>query len=114
MAEPSGDTREERKHWRKMKRQDTGLELFQQAEAELTDLARVKPILLELSRLYNPLIDGSLLDRASYARIVESLEAGRVDDARRVLEERLALYAPGEDGRADPERYRPGAGPFHA
>jgi hypothetical protein len=102
-----------RKHWRRLKRQDTGIELFLTARANLGDLERAKPILFELSRLYNPLIDGPLIDRASYVRIVECLEAGRLEEARRVLDECLARYAPGEGGGADPERYRQGAGPFH-
>ena len=102
-----------RKHWRRMKRQDTGIELFLTAQAVLEDPAKAKPILFELSRLYNPLVDGPLIDRASYARIMESLEAGSFAEAHRVLGDCLARYAPGEGGEADPERYRKGAGPFH-
>ncbi|HEV8640303.1 MAG TPA: hypothetical protein VGV13_04315 [Methylomirabilota bacterium] len=93
MAEPTPDEVEARKHWRRMKRQDTGLELFQRAEASLDDLERLKPVLLELSRLYNPLVNGPLVDRASYARIIESVQAGRIDEARQLLDARLALYA---------------------
>jgi hypothetical protein len=96
-----------------MKRQDTGIDLFRRAEAHLDDLERIKPVLFELSRLYNPLIDGPLVDRISYARILEAVEAGRLDEARRILETRLALYAPGEGGAADPARWEKGAGPFY-
>jgi hypothetical protein len=113
VAEGASDEREARKHWRKHKRQDTGLLLFERAQASLEDPAAVRPLLIELSRLYNPVINGPLLDRATHARILTALEEGRVDEARRFLDERLALYAPGEGGGADPERYRPGAGPFH-
>ncbi len=113
MADPAPEDREARKHWRKHKRQDTGLMLFEQARDSLEDPARARPLLFELSRLYNPVINGPLLDRATYARILEALEQGRMDEARRLLDERLALYAPGEGGTADPERYRGGAGPFH-
>jgi hypothetical protein len=104
---------EGRKHWRKHKRQDTGLLLFERARASLEDPAQAKPLLVELSRLYNPVINGPLVDRATYARILEALERRQLDEARRLLDERLALYAPGEGGAADPERYRGGAGPFH-
>jgi hypothetical protein len=113
LADPTGDEGRDRKHWRKHKRQDTGLLLFERALASLEDLALVKPLLFELSRLYNPIINGPLVDRATYARILNALEQGQVDEARRLLDERLALYAPGEGGTADPERYRGGAGPFH-
>lgn len=113
MADLAPEESESRKHWRKMKRQDTGIELFRRAETYLGNLERLKPILFELSRLYNPLIDGPLIDRASYARILESVEAGRPDDARRILEARLALYAPGDAGTADPGRWEQGAGPFY-
>jgi hypothetical protein len=113
MADPAPEEKEARKHWRKMKRQDTGIELFRRAQAQLGEPEHVKPILLELSRLYNPFIDGPLVDRASYARIVESVESGRLDEAHRILDERLALYAPGEGGAADPARWEKGAGPFY-
>jgi DNA-binding GntR family transcriptional regulator len=95
-----------------MKRQDTGLALFDAARASLGDLARARPLLRELTRLYNPLVNGPLVDPPTHARIVEALEAGQVGEAERLLDERLALYAPGEGGAPDPERYRDGAGPF--
>lgn len=103
MAEPRPpEPAEDRQHWRRMKRQDTGLVLFEAARAALGDLARVKPILFELSRLYNPLVNGPLVDRVTYARIIESLERGRLDEARRLLDERQALYAPREPGHPAP------------
>jgi hypothetical protein len=113
VTEPSPPEGGERKHWRKLKRQDTGLALFERARDSLDDLGRCKPILFELTRLYNPVVDGPLVDRATYASILQAVEAGRIEEARRLLDERLALYAPGEDGRPDPDRYRGGAGPFH-
>jgi hypothetical protein len=113
MSEPGAPESEGRKHWRKHKRQDSGLVLFEAARTSLDDLGRCKPILFELTRLYNPIVNGPLVDRATYIRILEAVEAGRIDEARRLLEERLALYAPGEGGKADPDRYRGGAGPFH-
>lgn len=113
MTEPNAQEGQGRKHWRKLKRQDTGLALFETARDSLDDLSRCKPILFELTRLYNPVINGPLVDRATYGRILEAVEAGRVEEARRLLDERLALYAPGEDGKPDPDRYRGGAGPFY-
>lgn len=113
MTDASAGDAEGRKHWRKHKRQDTGLMLFETARDSLDDLQRCKPILFELTRLYNPVVDGPLVDRTTYARILDCVESGQVEEARRLLEARLALYAPGDDGKADPDRYRGGAGPFH-
>jgi hypothetical protein len=106
VADPTRDEGEGRKHWRKHKRQDTGLLLFERARASLGDPARARPLLFELSRLYNPVTNGPLVDRATYAGILGALEQGRVEEARRLLDERLALYAAGEGGAG-------GAGPFH-
>lgn len=114
MADSAPEGPEGRKHWRKMKRQDTGIQLFRQAQAELDSPDRLKPILFELSRLYNPFIDAPLIDRATYAQILSAVEAGLLDQARRLLEERLALYAPGEDGGADAARWEKGSGPFYS
>jgi hypothetical protein len=113
VTESNTNDAEGRKHWRKHKRQDTGLMLFEAARDSLGDLERCKPLLFELTRLYNPVVDGPLVDRPTYARILDCVQAGQVEEARQLLDGRLALYAPGEDGKADPERYRGGAGPFH-
>src|SRR5262245_34669057 len=95
-----------------MKRQDTGIELFRQALAAVDDPDRLKPILFELSRLYNPFIDAPLVDRPTYTQILGAVEAGHVDQARRLLDQRLALYAPGEGGTSDAARWEKGAGPL--
>jgi hypothetical protein len=78
------------------KRDDHAIELFREAEAHLADLERVTRILLELGRFYNPLIDGPIVDLGTRRKIVELLQAGNAEDARRLLGERLALYASSE------------------
>lgn len=78
------------------RRDDHAIELFREAEAHLADLECVKRVLIQLGRFYNPLIDGPIVDLETRRRIVESLEAGRTEDARRLLDERLALYARSE------------------
>ncbi|MBI2162090.1 MAG: hypothetical protein HYU25_17225 [Candidatus Rokubacteria bacterium] len=75
------------------KRDDHAIELFREAEAHLADIARVNRILLELGRYYNPAVDGPIVDLATRRRIVELLESRREEEARRLLDERLALYA---------------------
>src|SRR5262249_16633975 len=89
------------------RREDYALDLFAEAERDLTDpapappppaTARVGRTLLELSRYYNPLIHGPIVDLDTRRLVLEALEAGRLDEARRVLQERRSLYeGPPED-----------------
>ncbi len=93
--EPPREDGEER-HRRGLKfrkREDHAIELFREAQAHLSDIARVNRILLELGRFYNPVIDAPIVDLATRRRIVELLESRQTDAAQRLLEERLALYA---------------------
>jgi hypothetical protein len=90
------DEADERRHRRGLrfrKRDDHAIELFREAQSHLVDIPRVDRILLELGRYYNPLADGPIVDLATRRRIVELLEASQPETARRLLDERLALYA---------------------
>ena len=80
------------------KRDDYAVDLFREAEANLLDLSRVRAILLELSRYYNPLIHGPIIDLDSRRRVIEAIESGRQEEARDVLRQQLARYlGPGGD-----------------
>src|SRR6185503_6320543 len=68
------------------------------------DAGRVGQILGELSRLYNPLTDGPIVDLPTRAAIMARLEAGRPDEAGALLDRRYELYAPIDDA----EREGPG------
>ncbi len=107
-ADESAETRAYRRGFRqKNKRDDYALDLFLEARAKLaTDAARVDVILRELSRLYNPLTDGPIVDLATRARIMRLLEQGRGGDAEALLEARYQLYAPIDDA----ERQGPDGG----
>ena len=74
------------------RRDDYAMDRFAEAEANLGDAERVNRILLELSRYYNPLIHGPIVDLDSRRRILEALEVGNPDEARRLLSERRTLY----------------------
>jgi hypothetical protein len=74
------------------RREDYALDLFAEAEGDLTDTVRVSRILLELSRYYNPLIHGPIVDLDSRRLVLEALDAGRLDEARRLLQERRSMY----------------------
>ena len=94
--EPRDDAAETERHRRGLrfrKRDDYAVELFKEAQAHLDDVARVDRILLELGKFYNPLVHGPIVDFATRRRIVELLQASQTDEARRLLDERLGLYA---------------------
>ena len=97
MADESRDdaaeTERHRRGLRFRKRDDYAVELFNDAKAHLDDVARVDRILLELGKFYNPLVHGPIVDLATRRRIVELLQASQTDEAQRILDERLALYA---------------------
>jgi FdhD protein len=84
----------------KTKRDDYALDLFQEARAKLGhDDARVDQALRELSRLYNPLADGPIVDLATRTRIMSLLGEGRPGEAEALLDERYRLYAPIDDAQ---------------
>ena len=98
MSQPPPE--EERRHRRGLKfrkREDYAIELFRQAQASLGDVAHVDRLLLQLGRFYNPYVNAPIVDLETRKRIVAMLQQGDVEGARRLLDERLALYARIED-----------------
>ena len=94
--EPQEDTPEIQRHRRGLrfrKRDDHAVELFKEAQANLTDVARVDRILLELGRFYNPLLNAPIVDLATRRRVIELLQASRPEEARQILDDRLSRYA---------------------
>ena len=106
MTEETPEARAYKRGFRqKNKRDDYALDLFHEARAKLaSDPRRVEQILGELSRLYNPLVDGPIVDLATRAAIMSRLDAGQADEAGDLLERRYLLYAPIDDA----ERRSPG------
>jgi hypothetical protein len=99
MAEPADDTPQARAYRRGFrdkgdKREDYAVDLFRAALAALDDGPRVDRILIELGRLYNPLVDGPIVDPRTRGAVLEALEAGDRERARLLLEARLDLYYP--------------------
>ncbi len=84
------------------KRDDPALDLFQEALASLADPPRVKRILFELTRLYDPVTNGPILAPATQRRVLECLEAGREAEARQLLDDSLTRYRrpPGQRARS--------------
>ena len=89
----AAETERHRRGLRFRKRDDYAVELFKEAQTHLDDVDRVDRILLELGKFYNPLVHGPIVDLATRRRIVELLKTGEIDEARRLLDERLARYA---------------------
>ena len=92
-ADPGLDERRHRRGLRFRKREDYAVELFREALAHLDDVARVGQILVQLGRFYNPFVNDAIVDPATRRRILEALQASRLEEARGLLEERLSLYA---------------------
>ena len=104
MAEETPEARAYKRGFRqKNKRDDYALDLFQEARAKLaTDHGRIGEILTELSRLYNALTDGPIVDLATCAAIMTRLDAGRTEEAEALLDRRYQLYAPFDDAERQP------------
>jgi hypothetical protein len=98
-AEESAAARAYRRGFRqKSRRDDYALDLFHEARASLaSDAIRVGRILAELARLYNPLVDGPVVDLTTRGRSMALLEQGLPAEAEALLAERYRLYAPLDD-----------------
>ena len=82
-----------RRGLRSRRRDDFALNLFREVETNLADPRKVDRLLLELGRCYNPLTNSPIVDLPTRRRIVDHLRAGDQDQAGRLLNECLALYA---------------------
>jgi|RifCSP16_1_1023843.scaffolds.fasta_scaffold32910_2 hypothetical protein len=69
------------------------MRLFAEARAQFPDPRAVNRTLLELSRFYDPVSGGVILEHATRRRIVELLEKGQTEEASRALEERFEEYS---------------------
>ena len=97
---PTGGAADDRAYRRRFKdkgdkRDDYAVDLFREALGNLDDPPRVNQVLGELGRLYNPLVDGPIVDLPTRQQVVGLLTAGQVEEARRLVEARLVLYLPG-------------------
>ncbi len=99
MPEPHGDPND-RLVFRRGKlrqREDDEVRMMREALAHLGDLPRVKSILLELGRFYNPVTNASVVAPGLRQRVVSLLEAGDAEGARALLEAHLAEYQKMDD-----------------
>ncbi|HET8577178.1 MAG TPA: hypothetical protein VFO18_08775 [Methylomirabilota bacterium] len=80
------------KGFRSRKREDHALLLIEELKASLGDLAKVKRILLELGRFYDPVVGGAIVGIEEAKRIVALLERGCQAEAAALVQERYELY----------------------
>ena len=78
-------------------RENDEVRMIREALADLGDLPRVKGILLELGRFYNPVTNASVVVPDLRRRVVSLLEAGDTEGARALLEAHLAEYQKMDD-----------------
>ena len=98
------------------KREDDEVRMMREALASLDDLPRVKRILLELGRFYNPVTHRPVVSVDLRRSVVTRLEQGDVDGARAALDAQLAEYlemdaALGSRASAAPPAASPGETP---
>ena len=74
------------------KRRDRAADLFRTALQHIDDPERLRPALLELSRIYDPVTNATLLAPEVRHRVVELAGRGAREEARRLLEAALARY----------------------
>jgi hypothetical protein len=86
------------------KREDHALVLIRELRSGLDDLPRVREILRELGRYYDPVLGGAIIEVRHQRQIVEALEAGRRREALAVIDGRYELYIKDRAhlGRGDP------------
>ncbi len=89
---PGGDPGPRDRGFRERKREDHALVLIEDLRASLGDLPRVRRLLLELGRYYDPVLNGPIMDVAHQKAVVAALEAHDRALAERLVQERYDLY----------------------
>jgi len=74
------------------KREDDEVRMMREALANLADVPRVKGILLELSRFYNPVTNAAVVGPDVRRRVIALLEEGDRDGAHTLLQAHLEQY----------------------
>jgi hypothetical protein len=78
--------------FKERKREDHALVLIRELKGNLGDMTKVRRILLELGRYYDPVLGGAIMEVRHQRAIVEALERGKVAEALALVEERYDLY----------------------
>lgn len=91
---PADDAAEPRRDrgFKARKREDHALVLIREVISSLDDLPRVRQLLRELGRYYDPVLGGAIVEVRHQRQIVEALEAGLRQEALALIEARYELY----------------------
>jgi len=66
--------------------------LIEELKENLGDMAKIRKILKELGRYYDPVLAGAIMEVGHQRAIVEAVEAGEEAQALALVEERYRLY----------------------
>lgn len=80
------------KGFKARKREDHALVLIRDLLASLDNPAQARRLLLELSRYYDPILGGGIVEIRHQREIMDAIEAGRQEDARALVQARYDLY----------------------
>lgn len=72
--------------------QDIVEKLFEEIRSHWDDLPRVNRLLIELGRIYDPLLSGRVVEPSIHRQIMELLRSGKTEEARQVLEQRIESH----------------------
>jgi hypothetical protein len=87
-----GEDRGRGKGFKARKREDHALVLIRDLLANLENPSQARRLLLELSRYYDPVLGGAIMEVRHQREIMEALEAGRVGEAEALIQARYELY----------------------
>jgi DNA-binding GntR family transcriptional regulator len=80
------------KGFKARKREDHALVLIRDLLASLDNPAQARRLLLELSRYYDPILGGGIVEVRHQREIMNAIEAGRPEEARALVQARYDLY----------------------
>lgn len=92
MTDEASESSSRDRGFKARKREDHALVLIRELLSGLDDLPRVRDLLRELGRYYDPVLGGAIMEVPIQRRIVEALEAGRREEAAAIIEQRYQLY----------------------
>jgi hypothetical protein len=72
--------------------QDIVEKLFEEIRSHWDDFPRVNRLLIELGRIYDPLLSGRVVEPSIHRQIMELLRSGKTEEARQVLEQRIESH----------------------
>jgi hypothetical protein len=87
-----GEGRRAGKGFKARKREDHALVLIRDLLVSLDNPTQARRLLLELSRYYDPILGGAIVEVRHQREIMEAIEAGRLAEAEALVQARYVLY----------------------